>query len=323
VPPVTANNAVSRYNLRQIELKNYTFLRSEKVADNQNAGCLRLGISYPWISKQERDFTCLVTQLKEANIEAIYDSFELLPDIRLWERIVPRLLSIGFNGWLYILTHQCFTRKACTDELTAAIDQMLLHMGRNFPMAGLMYDIATQNVPPVLRMRPCISLGDPNWKHQILEVLKHRAPHDNKGDVRKETRFVWKIHPCYCDNPSMTAIEVRPRVESIQYWRFAIPKWAQTTRWGQGPSGGGEISHIRFAEAKGSGRCGNSDVTWFGAANIVSNTESAYAVFSGPLPDFVCFGPANSLFGPPGEMEILWTALLGKINDPADIVFAC
>ena len=47
------------------------------------------------------------------------------------------------------------------------------------------------------------------------------------------------------------------------------------------------------------------DILWFGAANTVSDTESAYAVFLGPLPDFVCFGPAKSPFGPPDTMEVL------------------
>ena len=100
-----------------------------------------------------------------------------MPDMRLWERIVPRLVSIGFDGWLYILTHQCFTRRAYTDELTAAIDKVMLRLGYEFPMIGLMHGIATQNVPPALRVRPCISLGDPEWKQQLSETLqRHIAP---------------------------------------------------------------------------------------------------------------------------------------------------
>jgi hypothetical protein len=132
------------------------------VANDQSAASPRLWISYPWIRNEERDFTYLVPQLKAANIEAVYDSFPLQPDLRLGERIVQRLMSIGFDGWLYILTHQCFTQRAYTDELTEAIDQTLLHMGPDFPMAGLMYGIASQQVPLVLRSLPCISLGDPD-----------------------------------------------------------------------------------------------------------------------------------------------------------------
>jgi len=68
------------------------------VADNQSTPCPRLWISYPWIRNEERDFTYLVPQLKAANIEAIYDSFQLQPDLRLGERIVQRLMSIGLTA---------------------------------------------------------------------------------------------------------------------------------------------------------------------------------------------------------------------------------
>jgi hypothetical protein len=104
----------------------------------------------------------------------------------------------------------------------------------------------------------------------------------------------------------MTAIEVQTKGERIQYWRFAVPKAAKVVRWGQGRSGGSEISRVIFAEAKGSGKYENREVAWFGAANTISNTESAYVVLSGPLPDFICFGPAQMPFGSPGKMELFW-----------------
>jgi hypothetical protein len=281
-----------------------------RVVNNQSGACPRLWISYPWIRNEERDFAYLVPQLKAANIEAVYDSFQLQPNSRLGQRIVQRLLSIGFDGWLYILTHQCFTRRNYTDELTEAIDQTLLHMGPEFPMAGLMYGIATQQVPPVLRVLPCISLGDPDWKRQLSTLLNSDAIHSRKAKVNKETRFVWKIHPCFDGDASLTAVEVHTKEDRIQYWRFAAPKSAKIVRWGQGRAGGGEISRIIFAETKGSGRYENRDVIWFGAANTISDMESAYVVFSEPLPDFIGFGPAQTPFGSPGKMEMLWPALM-------------
>jgi len=187
------------------------------MTESEKIGSPRLWISYPWISKEERDFAYLVDQLRDADIEATYDSLQLLPNIHLWERTIQRLVSIGFDGWLYILTHQCLTRKTCTDELTAAIDKTLLRMGPNFPMVGLLYGIATQQVPLILRMRPCISLGDPDWKQQISKFLKHHSPQSKKGIVREEARFIWKIHPNYRGDSSMTAIEVRSRDESVEY----------------------------------------------------------------------------------------------------------
>ncbi len=272
-------------------------------ANDQIVAHPRLWISYPWIRNEEMDFNYLVPQLKAANIEAVYDSFQLQPDSRLCQKIVQRLMSIGFDGWLYILTHQCFTRRAYTDELTEAIDQTLFHLGPDFPMAGLMYGIATQQVPPMLRVLPCISLGDPDWKRQLSDILKTDAIRGRRSSVGNQPRFVWKIHPCYKGDPSMTAVEVHTDGNKVQYWRFAVPKLAKIARWGHGHAGGDDISRIIFAEARGSGRHENRDIAWFGAANIVSDTESAYAVFSGPLPDFISFGPAQTPFGSPGKME--------------------
>ena len=275
------------------------------MADSQMPFNPHLWINYPYINSEERDFSYLISQLKKANIEAAYDSFQLMSNVRLWERIVPRLVSIGFDGWLYILTHQCFTRRAYTEELTAAIDKITLRLGPEFPMIGLMHGIATQNVPPALRVRPCISLGDPEWKQQLSETLRKSVLPGKDRTIRKETRFSWKIHSCYGGDPSMTAVEVRSMAERIQYWRFAVPKSTQTARWGQGPAGGCDISRVRFAEARGSGRYEHRDILWFGAANTISDTESAYAVFLGSLPDFICFGPAKSPFGPPDSMEVM------------------
>jgi hypothetical protein len=264
-------------------------------------------ISYPWTRSEERDFRYLIPQLREANIEAVYDSFQLMPEARLWPRIMQRLLSIGFDGWMYILTHQCFSQRLYADELSSAIDQMLLHMGPGYPVMGLMYGIGSSHVPPVLRILPCISLADPDWRSQISRAL-HKDGSDTHR-ARKENRFVWNVHPCYGGNPSNVAVEVRTRGQVMQYWRFAVPKSVSVIRWGQGPAGGREISSIRLGETSGSAKYANCEVNWFGAANAVSSTESAYTVFSS-LPDFICFGPAQSPLGPPVQMEVLWPNLI-------------
>ena len=280
------------------------------MADTQRPGCPRLWISYPWIGREERDFTYLVSQLKDARIEATYDSLQLKPDACLGERIVQRLLSIDVDGWMYILTHQFLTRRTCADELIAAIDQMLVHLGPQFPMVGLLHGIAVHHVPSMLRVRPCLSVWDPDWRDQVSEALKQRAPAKNNGLVKEATRFIWRIHTCYGGDPSMTAIEAGSALDVIPYWRFAVPKSVRTALWGVGAPGGGEISPVKFAVTRGSGRWGSSDVLWFGSANAISNSDSAYEVFSGPLPDFICFGPAESPYGPPGQMEILRTRLI-------------
>lgn len=266
----------------------------------------RLWISYPWADREERDFEYLTKQLESKNFETAYNSIKIMQDTRLSQRIVQRLQSIGSDGWLYILTHQCVMRREYTEELTSAIDQTLLHMGPRFPILGLMYGIASNHVPARLRILPCISLGDPGWNSQVREIFNKSKSSARLSKTRKESRFIWKQHPCYGGNPSITAIEVHSRGETVGDWRFAIPKSCHPIRWGQGSSGGGALSKVRFGEVTGTGRYENNDVYWFGASNTVSITESAYVLFEGTLPDFVCFGSAVNSRGVPGKMEIYW-----------------
>jgi hypothetical protein len=276
------------------------------VVEKNSAEYPRLWISYPWIEREERDFGYLAKQLESKNFETVYNSIKIMQDTHLSNRIVQRLQSIGFDGWLYVLTHQCIKRREFTDELTSAIDQAILHKGPRFPIAGLMYGIASNHVPVRLRILPCISLGNPEWNTQVREIFNRNKSSDPKPRVRKESRFIWKMHPCYGGNPSITAIEVCSRGETIENWRFAIPKSCQPIRWGQGCSGGGELSNVRFGEVTGTGHYENNEVYWFGASNTVSHTESAYVFFAGKLPDFVCFGPAANPRGGPNKMEIFW-----------------
>jgi hypothetical protein len=279
--------------------------------NNGKTGIPRFWISYPWMNREERDFAYLVSQLKEANIDAVYESLQLSPDRHLQERAIQRLHSVGVKGWLYILTHQCFTRKECSLELTAVMQHAMRCLGPDFPMAGLLYGISLQHVPASLRIHPCISLADSNWKQQLLDIFKlHES---QSGSCADDANFVWKIHARFCGDPSMTAIEVHSKDESIEYWRFAIPKDTRPIAWGQGPSGGRGLSHTRSGEASGSGKYANQDISWFGAADVISKTESAYIVFCGPLPEFICFGPAKGPFGPPGKMEVYWTAPINKL----------
>jgi hypothetical protein len=139
-------------------------------------------------------------------------------------------------------------------------------------------------------------------------MKRESLPPQNKKP--QETRFVWRVHPCFEGNPLMTAIEVHSRGQAIQYWRFAVPKSSYPARWGSGPAGGRGIASTRLCETGGAGKYSNCDVNWFGAADAVTNTESAYAVFAGSLPEFICFGPAQSPMGPPSQMEVLWPSLM-------------
>ena len=146
---------------------------------------IHLWVSYPWIEKKERDFQFLMPLLQDEGIEAAFDSVELLPNVHLWERTKERLLSIDFDGWLYVLTHQCITRKDCADELVSAMDLAIRSMGTKFPMVGLVHGIPTQYVPLKLRARPCIPLNEPDWNKQVSSLFRHGSAFGKTGTAQK------------------------------------------------------------------------------------------------------------------------------------------
>ncbi len=271
---------------------------------SRGSSLIRIWVSYPWTCSEDLDFRHIVARLSDSNIEATYDSLEVEPNTALSARIMHRLGSTVYDGWVCILTHQLLARRTASDDLIGAIDQILGHLGPDFPMIALLHNVAAHEVPAMLRVRPCLSLGDPDWRHRLLQRFHNREHPVERTFAREDTRFLWKIHSCFEGNPSLTAIEVSSRQECIQYWRFAIPRSVGNCKWGTGPAGGGTISPIKFSVARGYGRHGNEEVAWFGAANAVSPTESAYIVFSGTPPAFVYFGAAQTPTGPPGPMEM-------------------
>jgi len=122
------------------------------VAGSESVGCPRLWISYPWIASEERDFRYLIPQLKDTNIEAVYDSFQLMPDTCLWQKIVSRLATSGLmDGCMCLLINALLAE--IYGRAVGAIDQTRLRIAPDFPIAGLLYGITPSMSP--LRSEPC------------------------------------------------------------------------------------------------------------------------------------------------------------------------
>jgi hypothetical protein len=266
-----------------------------------------LWITYPWVKKEERDFRYLPLELRRTQIDATFDSLRLTSGSHLWHRVVRRLLSVNVDAWCYVLTGEEVAQSFFMEELSAAIEKVPWHMGADFPLAGLTYGVKRDELPVAVRSHPCVSVEDPGWQQQIAELLRPRGALIGRDDPL-ERRYSWKVHPKFQGDPSLTAVEVGSKMTAA-YWRFAVPGSCQPLKWGHGPSGGGQISPVRLAAAQGVIRYKERNFIWFGAANAISRSESAYIVYEGPLPEYVCFGIADSPFGPPAVLEILRTSM--------------
>ncbi|MEJ2108315.1 MAG: hypothetical protein P8Z37_00075 [Acidobacteriota bacterium] len=264
----------------------------------------KIWISYPWIHSEERDFSGITECLEENNFEAVYESIQIVPNAGILNKVEQKLQGFGFDGWICVLTHKSMTHRECTNELNNAIECVRQLMGPRYPILGLMYGIVSGQMPPVLRMLPCISLSDPNW-HAHLRAAVHKYKFAALQQPKRDPmRFIWEVHNRYHGNESLTLIEVRTRGESIPEWRFAVPKSCRLVRWGQGTQAGCENTKVRFGEVHGTGTYKDNEVFWFGASNTVTNSECAYILLSGKLPDIICFGPARDTCGIPGKMEV-------------------
>ena len=283
---------------------NKAYTESIVTGPKTKTNVAKVWIGYPWIHSEERDFSGLTKSLADENIEAVYDSIQIVPGAGILREVVQKLQGFSLDGWLCILTHKCMTHRECTTELNDAIEQARQLMGPRFPILGLMYGIASGHIPPVLRSLPCISLSGTNWYARVQAAIHKYKSTDLQVPKRNPMRFVWKVHSRYGGNESLTLIEVRTRGESIPEWRFAVPKSCRLVRWGQSTTMGCENTKVRFGEVHGTGTYKDSEVFWFGAANTVTNSESAYVLLSGELPDIICFGPAQNPCGIPGKMEI-------------------
>lgn len=261
-------------------------------------------ITYPWIDFPETEFGGQVRQFTGGEVEAVYDSVRMMAEISLWDQLSAKILEKDIRGWGFIVTPRSLMRKRWVEELRATVAKVLKERGMEFPVLALLHGVKEEDLPEPLRVRFCIPLSDPSWRQMVSSALLIRS---NIAPTKLELRYVWAVHPEFGGNPAHTAIEVHPAEGGIDYWRFALPEGVEPVQWGQGPAGGKRILPIRLNEIWGSGKHEGCEISWFGAGNFLSPTESAYVVLRSPLPEFIGFGEVFEPHAPPDKLEIFET----------------
>lgn len=260
-----------------------------------------LWITYAWKDDEEGDFSYLVQELRAIGVEAIYDKIALVPGRRLWQQIGNKILNSPLSGWAYLLTPFSITREACREELEYALNRAINSKGADFPLIGLLHNIAVEDVPAPLRIRLCVNLASPTWTEEVAAAVEARPP---RVEPTRESRFVWNVHMGYLGRSEYVAVEVRPRFGSEMYWRFVVPDSSKVVTWGHGPAGGGMILGMRQLSVDGTADFQGRACRWFGSGDALSPSVSAYAVFEGILPEFIGFGVAKDPLALPPEFEL-------------------
>jgi len=146
-----------------------------------------------------------------------------------------------------------------------------------------------------------LTQGPDNSHYHAAET--HRpGPPSESGD----TQYNWRIHHPFEGVEDRVAVEVAPWKGLLPRWRFVVPgDYVGPAKWGIGPSGSGEINTDVKRPAK-DGPIQMVDgplISWFGGHESLSTNQSAYLVFEGEPPHYIAFGQAESVGGPPGELE--------------------
>jgi hypothetical protein len=253
-----------------------------------------LWLTYAWADNDEGDFDYLVQVLDSAGIVTLYDKIALVPGRRLWPQIADRICSTPLAGWAYLVTPNGLASSACREELSYALQRALEAKGEEFPLIGLLHNVSIRDVPVALRVRLCINLANPDWVEELRAAVSGTPP--QRSTPPREPVIV-KIHENYLGQQGMHAIEVRPRFDELAYWTMAFPiDGPQPARWGAGPANGGGIAGAQSDVMEGECRIGGVPMRFVGAGERLTSSTSAYAVFTGKLPQSMFFGVADRPF---------------------------
>lgn len=274
----------------------------------------RLWITYAWKDNQEGDFDYLVQELARFGVVATYDRVALIPGLRLWEQIGDKITSGDLDGWAYLITPKSLESQPCKEELFYAVGRALDTKGDAFPLIGLVTTgVPMSEVPPSLRIRLCVNLADSNWREQVRAALERRPP---VLATTLSTPYIWQVWKNVDDLASRIAIEVRPRFGQIPFWRFVVPASTTVYKYARSAAGAGLHGPMMktYVPDKGDAEVNGQPCKWFGTGDALSPDMSAYVVIDGPVPEFVGFGPARTVFGPPDETAIDIQPIAGRFD---------
>jgi hypothetical protein len=259
-------------------------------------------ITYAWADYEEDDFYFLVQELQAGGVEVSYEKIALLPPYHLWDQIANRITDHSTNGWGYLVSPRSLMSDVCRGDLAEAARQALIVRGRSFPLIGMLYKVKAFDVPPALTPSLCVDLSSPAWVQEVKARLEGKPV--EKSSV-PQTRYVWRVYAGYLGQSSLTAVEIRPRAGEIAFWQVAVPATTKVTQWGCGPTGCGTISEPVNKTIQGrQAEINGVPVAWYGAGDQLSEEVSAYFVFEGDTPGFLCFGFASNQSGKPHAIEV-------------------
>lgn len=176
----------------------------------------KLWLTYAWKDNEDKDIDFVVQELDEAGLHVRFDRRNLIPGQRLWAQIGNAIMDpANCDAWGILLTANSLRSQACIEELSYALNRALSTKGGAFPIFALLHGVAAETLPPALKIRLCIPLGNNDWKTQTVAAVEGLAPGLPISGLDE-----WVLKPHVVSDGY--ALEIRPRFNRISPFLVAV-----------------------------------------------------------------------------------------------------
>lgn len=253
----------------------------------------KLWVTYAWKDNEDKDIDYIVQELDKAGLDVRFDRRSLVPGQRLWIQIGGAITDPAeCDAWGIVLTARSLASEACVEELSYALDRALDAKGSGFPIFALLHDVPGRDLPPALKIRLCIPLGNNDWVAQVLAAVEKRSP---GLLITGLDQWVIKEHPV----ADGFALEIRPRFDRISPFAVAVDLdeklSGNVTKCDPGPANKIPGGHVAHNWLNSQTTLTNGIPAWVWGADNEASPTASYYLFYRRRPPRVWFGHQQDL----------------------------
>lgn len=254
---------------------------------------MKLWLTYAWKDNEDKDIDFIVQELDQAGLEVRFDRRNLIPGQRLWVQIGGAITDPAeCDAWGIVLTGNSIASEACVEELSYALERALSAKGESFPVFALLHGIPAESLPPALKIRLNIPLGNNDWVAQTIAAVEGRS---TGLPITGLDQWVIKEHP----NADAYVLEIRPRFERISPFAVAVDldekQSGNVTHCSPGPADKIPSGHVATHWINSETTLTDGIAAWVWGADNEANSTSSYYLFYKRRPKRVWFGHQQDL----------------------------
>lgn len=256
-------------------------------------GKKKLWVTYAWTDNEDKDIDFIVQELDTAGLDVRFDRRNLVPGQRLWVQIGGAITDPAeCDAWGIVLTGNSIASEACVEELSYALDRALSAKGEKFPVFALLHGVTAKSLPPALKIRLCIPLGNNDWVKLTLAAVEGRASGLPITGLDK-----WVIHEHIAADGYV--LEIRPRFDRISPFAVAVDLdeklSGNVTGCDPGPANKIPSGHVAHSWIDSQTTLTDGTAAWVWGADNEANSTSSYYLFYKRRPRRVWFGHQQNL----------------------------